>query len=143
MLVRRMASVVLQRELSLSRRVYAWFLGPGETPSDQATYFKAHGLGILSSVLNVGRSNSPAVLIGQDDMLAIASTEEDTEPQRPFKIFLSLQDKYEIGGPLAELLALPALQAIKQDVETGADASRDEVSPVHPVRTETTLTTSF
>lgn len=61
-------------------------------------------------------------------MLAITSRDADEEPQRPFKIFLSLQDKYEIGGPLAELLALPALRAIKQAVETGQDSSRNEVS---------------
>lgn len=40
---------------------------------------------------------------------------------RPFKIFISLLDKWEIGAPLSEALVFDAFQALKNGVESGAD----------------------
>lgn len=44
---------------------------------------------------------------------------------RPFKIFVSLLDKWEIGGPLTEVLVYNALKAIEKHVETEAEGSED------------------
>ena len=53
LLVRAACAVVLQREVSLSRRVYTWLLGKGESPEKQIAYFRTYGLEILSKVLKV------------------------------------------------------------------------------------------
>ena len=57
---------------------------------------------------------------------------------RPFKIFVSLLDKWEIGGPLTEVLVYNALKAIEKHVETETESSED-VSPKIPPRNRTDL----
>lgn len=44
---------------------------------------------------------------------------------RPFKIFISLLDKWEIGGPLSEAIVLDALKALKSLIESGTASSED------------------
>lgn len=44
---------------------------------------------------------------------------------RPFKIFVSLLDKWEVGGPLTEVLVYNALKAIEKHVETDTEGSED------------------
>ena len=51
--VRAAVSVILQRELSLTRRVYTWLLGSDETPEKQINYFRRNGLNLLSETLQV------------------------------------------------------------------------------------------
>ena len=62
LLVRAATGVVLQRELSLSRRVYSWLLGPEEAAQGQNTYFTAHGSDLLASTLQVGELRSFCML---------------------------------------------------------------------------------
>lgn len=45
--------------------------------------------------------------------------------QRPFKIFISLLDKWEIGGPLTEILVLDAFAALR--LKLRPDDDHDEV----------------
>ena len=44
---------------------------------------------------------------------------------RPFKIFISLLDKWEIGSPLTEVLIYDALTAIKQSVQSLSEKGED------------------
>lgn len=44
---------------------------------------------------------------------------------RPFKIFVSLLDKWEVGGPLTEVLVYTALKAIERHVEMDTESSED------------------
>ena len=44
---------------------------------------------------------------------------------RPFKIFISLLDKWEIGRPLADVLIYEAFQAIKKLMEQSRDGGDD------------------
>jgi hypothetical protein len=44
---------------------------------------------------------------------------------RPFKIFVSLLDKWEIGGPLTEVLVYNAFRAIKLSMETYTENMED------------------
>ncbi|OCF39597.1 hypothetical protein I317_06612 [Kwoniella heveanensis CBS 569] len=113
-IMRSASDVLLQRELSLSRRVYTWLLGTSDTPAEQITYFKDFGLELLASTL-------------QRDMECLSSSTDIAEAQRPFKIFLSLLDKWEVGSPLSERLALPALRAIKNATSATADVLPEEV----------------
>lgn len=44
---------------------------------------------------------------------------------RPFKIFISLLDKWEIGGPLTDALVYDSFKAIKQLVQISMDGNND------------------
>ena len=44
---------------------------------------------------------------------------------RPFKIFISLLDKWEIGSPLTEALIYDALKAIRQHLTAESDTRED------------------
>ncbi|WVQ78778.1 hypothetical protein IAT38_000869 [Cryptococcus sp. DSM 104549] len=117
LLVRSATGVVLQKELSLSRRVYTWLLGTDETSTEQVAYFKEHALDLLASTL-------------LHDMQALGSGSEAVDVQRPFKIFLSLLDKWEVGTALSERLAIPALRTV-MDAKSGADEVIDTASAVY------------
>ncbi|WWC87738.1 uncharacterized protein L201_002630 [Kwoniella dendrophila CBS 6074] len=113
-LIRAASSVVLQRELSLSRRVYTWLLGVGETSTEQIAYFRQNGLDILAVTL-------------QNDMNNLGQSIDLVDAQKPFKIFLSLLDKWEVGSALSERLAIPALQAIKNATSHSPEIWSEEV----------------
>jgi hypothetical protein len=59
---------------------------------------------------------------------------------RPFKIFISLLDKWEIGGPLTEILVYDAFKAIMQLVHDATDSSNDVRSSSLVLRDVETLT---
>lgn len=44
---------------------------------------------------------------------------------RPFKIFISLLDKWEIGGPLTDALVLDAFKALQGSFESKEDLGED------------------
>ena len=49
----------------------------------------------------------------------------DYSESRPFKIFLSLLDKWEIGGPLTDALTFDAFKALKLLVQEHPDSTAD------------------
>lgn len=53
------------------------------------------------------------------------SPSQEYSETRPFKIFISLLDKWEIGAPLTEVLIYDAFVAIKSLVENPFDGSED------------------
>ncbi|KAJ7431729.1 Dopey, N-terminal-domain-containing protein [Mycena galericulata] len=106
-LMRAAISVVLRRDLSLNRRLYTWLLGPDENSEHQMAYLREHALDLLQSTL-------------KDEMIAPSGEYAES---RPFKIFISLLDKWEIGAPLTETLVFDSFKAIKQliEAENGAE----------------------
>lgn len=94
-----MSTVLLQRDASLSRRVYAWFLGTADSSTDQVDYFRKHGLETVVTVL-----------------LADFATDD----RSAFRIFLTMLDKAEIASALSPRLVMPALEALRagEDDET-------------------------
>ncbi|KAJ7610904.1 Dopey, N-terminal-domain-containing protein [Roridomyces roridus] len=101
-LMRAATSVVLRRDLSLNRRLYTWLLGPEEHSEPQMAYLRTHALDLLRSTL-------------KDEMFAPSGEYAES---RPFKIFISLLDKWEIGAPLTETLVFDSFKAVKQLVES-------------------------
>lgn len=116
-LVSAAISVLLRKDMSLNKRLWTWFLGP-ETNSgsykdkaarstsqpdkdasetSQLRYFESYGQAPLERCL-----------------LAMFSVKPSTPSQlaRPFRICLSLMDRWEIGGSLIPRIFLPALQSI-------------------------------
>ncbi|KAI6114892.1 Dopey, N-terminal-domain-containing protein [Pisolithus croceorrhizus] len=108
-LMKAATSVVLRRDLSLNRRLYTWLLGPDDKSEAQTVYFRQHGLQLLSSTL-------------KNEMF---TPSEEYAESRPFKIFISLLDKWEIGSPLTEVLIYDALKAISQHMESTSIISND------------------
>ncbi len=124
LLVAAAASVVARREMSLNRRLWAWFLGPqasmetdeqGQSPPlspnpgtktdpmkrtgrmSQSDYFEKFGLNpLINSILS---------LIADDNLTSL-------EKARPFRICLSLMDRWEIGGLVVPRIFRPAMESI-------------------------------
>lgn len=92
--------------------MYAWFLSADESSEKQVAFYKENGLDILSSIL-------------EHDMGKLADANDIADAQSPFKIFLSMLDKWEIGELLSERLAVPSLEASRACAAAGHG---DEVS---------------
>ncbi|KAH7100146.1 Dopey, N-terminal-domain-containing protein [Auriculariales sp. MPI-PUGE-AT-0066] len=97
-LMKAATNVVLRRDLSLNRRLYSWLLGADEAPEVQQRYFQSHALRLLCTTL-------------KDEMF---ESRPDSFDSRPFKIFISLLDKWEIGQHVADLLIINALKALRR-----------------------------
>ena len=108
-LMRAAISVVLRRDLSLNRRLHSWLLGPGEKSEKQIEYLKENALELLNSTL-------------KEDMVSPSGEYADS---RPFKIFISLLDKWEIGAALSEVLVYDAFKAIKNLAEAAPEGEED------------------
>lgn len=59
LLMKAVVAVVLRRDLSLSRRLYAWLLGTDDNSDAQVAYLKQHGLSLLHRALKVRLSLAP------------------------------------------------------------------------------------
>ncbi|EPS45678.1 hypothetical protein H072_330 [Dactylellina haptotyla CBS 200.50] len=101
-------SVVLRRDMSLNRRLWVWLLGPEQpeaitspinTAIDVTSYFSMNGLESLSQGL----------------IERISTQKSDpAEVARPYRILLSLMDRWEIGGAVVPKLFFPAMQSAQQ-----------------------------
>ncbi|KAI0783393.1 Dopey, N-terminal-domain-containing protein [Abortiporus biennis] len=108
-LMRAATSVVLRRDLSLNRRIYTWLLGTDENSQHQMDYLKANALELLRSTL-------------KEEMFHPSA---EYSQSRPFKIFISLLDKWEVGSLLTEVLVLDAFKSIKRTIDSGIDSGED------------------
>ncbi|KZT72967.1 hypothetical protein DAEQUDRAFT_808918 [Daedalea quercina L-15889] len=108
-LMRAASSVVLRRDLSLNRRLYSWLLGPSEESQQQMEYLRTYSLQLLSHTLRE-EMHHPSL---------------DYSQARPFKIFISLLDKWEIGSPLTEVLVYDSFKAIRKALERGSESGDD------------------
>ncbi|KAI1098488.1 putative regulator of reproduction dopa [Jackrogersella minutella] len=119
LLLRAAAGVVTRREMSLNRRLWAWFLGPDppnqehenglespNSPSDhhgyfntKTSYFEEYGLQPLTRALL--------------SMINSASSSNPIERARPYRICLSLMDRWEIGGLVVPEIFLPVITSVK------------------------------
>jgi hypothetical protein len=98
-------SIVLRRDLSLNKRLYIWLLGPSDEAEKQAEYFQLHTLSTLTEAL-------------AGDMAEATLPAETKDMNTPFKVYIALLDKWEIGYPLSEALALRALETLRDGIET-------------------------
>ena len=122
LLISAAAAVVVRREMGLNRRLWTWFLGPEassgpddgtsnspdssptrtpvrnyESQLSQTEYFERYGLApLVSSILK---------MVGDDSLRPI-------EKARPFRICLSLMDRWEIGGLVVPQIFLPAMESV-------------------------------
>ncbi|KAG1886069.1 Dopey, N-terminal-domain-containing protein [Suillus subluteus] len=111
-LMRAATGVVLRRDLSLNRRLYTWLLGPDEKSDNQTVYLRQHALQLLNTTL-------------KDEMFAPSGEYSESQP---FKIFISLLDKWEIGSALTDVLVLDALKAIRFLMQRNAEERNEDIS---------------
>ncbi|KAI5778510.1 Dopey, N-terminal-domain-containing protein [Geopyxis carbonaria] len=97
LLVISAAGVVMRRDMGLNRRLWAWFLGPDEAKAKE--YFEAYGLDAL-----VG---------GLMGMLDHRPNATSAERARPYRICLSLMDRWEVGSMVAPRLFFAAIESIR------------------------------
>ncbi|KAI1209979.1 Dopey, N-terminal-domain-containing protein [Annulohypoxylon truncatum] len=119
LLLRAAAGVVTRRDMSLNRRLWAWFLGPDppsqehenglESPNSpvdhhgflnsKTSYFEEYGLQPLTRALLA--------------MINSSSGSNPVERARPYRICLSLMDRWEIGGLVVPEIFLPVIESVK------------------------------
>jgi Dopey, N-terminal len=114
--------VVLRRDMSLNRRIWSWFLGPdlgrsskhesapsspnhsrsdshdGVEHSDMPSYFQTYcAQPLIQTLQDMVPHESPLPL----------------KVSRPFRIALSLMDRWEIGSPVVNAIFLPLIRSLR------------------------------
>ncbi len=107
-LVSAAIAVVLRRDLSLNRRLYSWLLGPED--DNQVDYLNKYSLEHVRMALISGLAKHGEA--GADN----------ADPQEPYRVFISLQDKWEIGQPLSNVIILDILSSL-QKASKGSDSA--------------------
>ncbi|KAI1922406.1 hypothetical protein LOZ65_003513 [Ophidiomyces ophidiicola] len=123
LLVAAAAGVVIRKDMSLNRRLWAWFLGPDSAydGNENVDELRQAPRGHLISKLHKGIPSSeyflrfglkPLVnsirqMIRQNSMLP-------QERAKPFRISLSLMDRWEVGGLVVPEVFLPIMRSVQQ-----------------------------
>ncbi|CZS94623.1 probable regulator of reproduction DopA [Rhynchosporium agropyri] len=127
LLITAAAGVVSRREMSLNRRLWTWLLGPEPTGNDgeggpdsptsatddplglssspRTRYFQEFGLQPLVQAL--------LKLVARDSLSAV-------ERARPFRICLSLMDRWEIGGLVVPDIFLSVVDSVRKYKDVAA-----------------------
>ncbi|TGJ87804.1 hypothetical protein E0Z10_g968 [Xylaria hypoxylon] len=120
LLLHAAVGVVTRRDMSLNRRLWVWFLGPEQPQQDQenglesptspsenhpgyltskTSYFEEHGLQPLINALM--------------SMIKSSSDSDAAEKAKPYRICLSLMDRWEIGGLVVPEIFLPVITNVR------------------------------
>lgn len=121
LLLKAAAGVVTRREMSLNRRLWTWLLGPEPTAGDseggipspispsvhqngtlstRTSYFEDYGLEPLTKALLSLIKDAPETTAA--------------EKARPYRICLSLMDRWEIGGLVVPEVFLPIVDSVRR-----------------------------
>ena len=122
LLINAATSVVVRREVSLNRRLWIWFLG--QAPSSEADH---SGTASPQSDVSTNKTLTDALMpvqyFEQYGSAALASgilqqfhsrSVQSSLRARPFRICLSLMDRWEIGGIILPQVFRPAMQSVYQ-----------------------------
>jgi hypothetical protein len=136
LLLRAAVGVTVRRDMSLNRRLWSWLLGPeppasaeheGGLESPTSTSNQTHGF--FSSRTNYFeefglRSLTRALLA----MIKSDTEGNPVERARPYRICLSLMDRWEIGGLVVTELFLPIVDSVREfKTKTASKADFTEV----------------
>lgn len=120
LLLKAAAGVVTRREMSLNRRLWTWLLGPEPTAGDsesghaspvspsvqqngslatRTSYFEEYGLEPLTKALLSLIKDAPETTAA--------------DKARPYRICLSLMDRWEIGGLVVPEVFLPIVDSVR------------------------------
>lgn len=132
LLLKAAVGVTIRRDMSLNRRLWTWLLGPEPPASAEAeggpdspvaspshhahnyfsrtSYFEDYGLQPLTRAI-----------LG---MIKSGADSNTTERARPYRICLSLMDKWEIGGLVVPEVFLPVVDSVR-DFKSKAENKSD------------------
>ena len=133
-LVAAATGVVARRDMSLNRRLWTWLLGP-EPKSDSSLEAKSPSQAIESPVIEKSaqhaayfaryglQSLSHCILemFTNDNVASVA------DRARPFKICLSLMDRWEVGGLLIPDIFVPAIESAYKFSQSSTKQESEEV----------------
>ncbi|KAL7818207.1 Dopey, N-terminal domain-containing protein [Trichoderma aethiopicum] len=126
LLLKAAVGVVTRRDMSLNRRLWAWLLGPEPTGneneptpelhsnaadgpqallSSRTSYFEHYGLQPLTKSLL--------------EMIRDTKHRGVAERTRPYRICLSLMDRWEVGGLVVPDIFLPVVESVRQFQQQG------------------------
>ena len=115
-LVSAAAQVLLRRDMGLNRRLWTWFLGPEpkelpspNKPDASGMEWNNSGSEHTSQLQYFSRYGKASLERSISNMLQ-SSTTKTMEKARPYRICLSLMDRWEIGGLLVPQIFLPAMK---------------------------------
>lgn len=121
LLLKAAAGVVTRREMSLNRRLWTWLLGPepatGDPESGMASPISpsAHPSGTLATRTSYfeeyGLEPLTKALLS---LIRDASETTAAEKARPYRICLSLMDRWEIGGLVVPEVFLPIVDSVRK-----------------------------
>ncbi len=122
LLLRAAVGVTVRRDMSLNRRLWSWLLGPeppasaehdGTLDSPTSTSHQSHGF--FSSRTSYFEEYGLQPL--SQALLAMIRSDPDgnpTERARPYRVCLSLMDRWEIGGLVVPELFLPIVDSVRE-----------------------------
>ena len=119
-LVSSAAQVLLRREMSLNRRLWSWFLGPDpKSHADENNQTSSHIAEKKQSTdVKVDSQLKYFSACGREPLercvLAMfkRSATSPTHVAQPFRICLSLMDRWEIGGSIIPQIFVPAIDSV-------------------------------
>ncbi|KAK2626656.1 hypothetical protein QTJ16_003831 [Diplocarpon rosae] len=121
LLIAAAASVVSRRDMSLNRRLWSWLLGPersnaeGENSPESPTSATGEPLGSMSSSRTRYFEDFGLQPLMQALLKLIARDSSNAvERARPFRICLSLMDRWEIGGLVVPDIFLPVVDSVRR-----------------------------
>ncbi|RHZ58534.1 cellular morphogenesis regulator DopA [Aspergillus thermomutatus] len=124
--------VVARRDMSLNRRLWAWFLGP-EAASEQPSFERE---GTAGSYTFDDEKLSQSEYFSQFGLKPLVKgllrmNEQDSrtpsERSKPFRISLSLMDRWEVGGHIVPAVFLPLMRNIQAFRKSASKHQFDEV----------------
>jgi Dopey, N-terminal len=126
LLVTAAVGVVIRRDMSLNRRLWTWFLGPGNATdlgagsapgSPLASATDPVGLSIKADEYGksqyLGRFGLKPLVRSLKGMISKNSL-APSDRARPFRISLSLMDRWEVGGLVVPEVFRPIMRSVQQ-----------------------------
>ena len=138
-LISAAVGVVTRKDMSLNRRLWTWILGPEPSPSADVELVPSTAASPVSGPATPGafpgshrtryfeRFGQKHLISAILRMIEVHST-HPSDRARPFRICLSLMDRWEVGGLVLPAILLPALDSVRGFEKTAA--SRDHFSEV-------------
>ncbi|KAJ5662078.1 uncharacterized protein N7477_009694 [Penicillium maclennaniae] len=128
--------VVARRDMSLNRRLWSWFLGPepanerssidGRKFSSETARSSSIDGGELSQSQYFSRVGLQPLVNGLLKMIKQASR-SPSERTKPFRISLSLMDRWEIGGYIVPAVFLPTMHSVQEFEKVAPKGHFEEV----------------
>lgn len=128
--------VVFRRDMSLNRRLWSWLLGP-ESSNDRASFEGRNSTSEKDSHNQVtGNEISQSQYFSQFGLQHLVTgllemIQQDShvsaERSKPFRISLSLMDRWEVGGYIVPTVFLPIMRNVQAFEKTASKAQFEDV----------------